>query len=53
MVRNLLDEINETLISAKQIQQQLLELGQQVNADYADWEGEIIFIDVLKPYPYR
>ncbi|PZS03233.1 MAG: hypoxanthine phosphoribosyltransferase, partial [Candidatus Chloroheliales bacterium] len=48
MARNLLDDIQETLISAEQIQQRVLELGEQISADYANSERDIIFIGVLK-----
>jgi hypoxanthine phosphoribosyltransferase len=48
MPRNLLDDIQETLISAEQIQQRVLELGAQISADYAASQRDIIFIGVLK-----
>lgn len=48
MPHNLLDDIQETLISAEQLQQRVRELGAQITADYATSKREIIFVGVLK-----
>ena len=42
------DDIAKVLISEEQIKQRIAELGAELRKDYADVEGEIVLICILK-----
>ena len=42
------DDLKKILISEEQIRQRCIELGEQLDHDYADSQGEVLFVGILK-----